>query len=252
MQKKKRGLIFTSLLFAFAMALPVAAADKATVTYSGDGDNFDIENEAALTQAFDGMEPGETREAVVTLVNNSSKEMNFYFSGQVLDNIAENSNGGDGDQEAIYTVELNRSGETIFSGLVGSKNNTEIQNQQLADNLGMDFLKENTLIATLAKGESSEFSIAITLDGDSVGNAYQYTEGSFQFRFAVGDTAAGPQTVVERKTIVNRVTKTAASTIRSIKTGDTATILPLAAIAAAALILIIVLVIMKRKKSREE
>lgn len=141
MRKRKSGLLLMILLFAFTV-LPAAAADKAIVTYSGDGDNFDIENETALTQAFDGMEPGETREAAVTLINNSDKKMNFYFSGQVLDNIAENSNGGDGDQQAIYTVALNRSGQIIFEGLVGSKNNTEIQNQDLADNLGMDFRKK--------------------------------------------------------------------------------------------------------------
>lgn len=252
MQKRKKGLLLMILLFAFAMVLPAAAADKATVTYSGDGDNFDIENETALTQAFDGMEPGETREAAVTLINNSDKKMNFYFSGQVLDNIAENSNGGDGDQEAIYTVELNRSGETIFQGLVGSKNNTEIQNQDLADNLGMDFLKENTLIATLESQESTEFSVTIQLDGDSVGNAYQYTEGSFEFRFSVGDAAKGAETIVNRETVVNKITKTAANTIKSIKTGDKAAIVPLALIAAAALILIIVIVIMKRRKNRED
>lgn len=251
MQKRKSGLLLMILLFAFTV-LPAAAADKAIVTYSGDGDNFDIENETALTQAFDGMEPGEIREAAVTLINNSDKKMNFYFSGQVLDNIAENSNGGDGDQQAIYTVALNRSGETIFEGLVGSKNNTEIQNQDLADNLGMDFLKENTLIATLERGESTEFSVAIQLDGDSVGNAYQYTEGSFEFRFAVGDAAKGAETVVNKQTVVNRVTKTAANTIQSIKTGDAAAIVPFVLIAAAALILIIIIVIMKRKKDRED
>lgn len=251
MQKRKNGILLMILLFAFTV-LPAAAADKATVTYSGDGDNFDIENETALTQAFNGMEPGETREAAVTLINNSDKKMNFYFSGQVLDNIAENSSGGDGDQEAIYTVELNRSGESIFEGLVGSKNNTEIQNQDLADNLGMDFLKGNTLIATLESGESTEFSVIIQLDGDSVGNAYQYTEGSFEFRFAVGDAAKGAETIVNKETVVNKVTKAAANTIQSIKTGDKATIIPLAFIAAAALILIIIIVIMKRKKNREE
>lgn len=251
MQKRKSGLLLMILLFAFTV-LPAAAADKAIVTYSGDGDNFDIENETALTQAFDGMEPGETREAAVTLINNSDKKMNFYFSGQVLDNIAENSNGGDGDQQAIYTVALNRSGQIIFEGLVGSKNNTEIQNQDLADNLGMDFLKENTLIATLESGESTEFSVAIQLDGDSVGNAYQYTEGSFEFRFAVGDAAKGAETVVDKQTVVNRVTKTAADTIQSIKTGDAAAIVPFVLIAAAALILIIIIVIMKRKKDRED
>lgn len=252
MQKRKRGFILISLLFAFAMALPAAAADKAAVTYSGDGDNFDLSNEAALTGAFDDMEPGETREAAVTLRNESDKKMNFYFSGQVLDNFAENGAAGeDGDQQAIYTIALNRSGETVFEGIVGSKNNTEIQNQQLADSLGMDFLKENTLIAALDSGESTEFSIVIKLDGDSVGNAYQYTEGSFEFRFAVGDAAKGPQTITEKKTIINRVTDKAANTIKSIKTGDKATIIPMAVIAAAALILIIVILI-KKRKSREE
>lgn len=108
------------------------------------------------------------------------------------------------------------------------------------------------MIATLESGESTEFSVAIQLDGDSVGNAYQYTEGSFEFRFAVGDAAKGAETVVNKQTVVNRVTKTAANTIQSIKTGDAAAIVPFVLIAAAALILIIIIVIMKRKKDRED
>lgn len=159
----------TLLIFGQCVA---AYADSTVITLD--------QNATAFTKIdkdldFRDMEPGEERTAEITLLNNSDDDMNFYISGEITYNIAD---AGDSDKNAIYELELNKNSETtpFFSGMIGSKQNKKLTNS----NLGLEYLKDDTLIAALKKGESTTVTIKLLLDGDSTENEYMNKAGQIR------------------------------------------------------------------------
>ena len=206
---------------------------------------------------FTGMMPGEARTIHVTLTNNDSDEMSFYMSGEIPEgeNIADEGS----TRTAIYYLTVELEDETIFDGEIGSEENAALGGKS---SIGLEYWKNDTLLATLGRGESTDVAITVTLDGDSVSNDYQGAEGAIELSFGVSVpvvTDPGTKTVVkntvkevkgETKTIIQRVTETVTG---AVKTGDTTQIALYAGMAAAAVLVVGVLIAaaVKRKKREE-
>ncbi|MEF9946175.1 MAG: LPXTG cell wall anchor domain-containing protein [Lachnospiraceae bacterium] len=238
MKKKLLTAVLTTFLV-LSSAMSAVAADSKVVTFKGEAEKFVVGVEGNAQKGFTDMEPGESRELKLTLANEDSQEMKFYMSAEILDNIAEKA-----DQNAVYNFDISKNGAVFFSTIIGgnSKNNISVGKEYLDGN-------NNILLDTLAKGEKDQISIALTLDGDSAGNAYMSQSGSVQLVF----TASTPEN--ETKTIRNTVTKylggATTNVVKTIKTGDTFSI-GLLVVFGISLVAVIILLIARRKKTKEE
>lgn len=146
----------------------VAAAD--VITYQGDANKFIMLEGAAPD--FENLFPGETRTVTFELVNDSSGQMRFFLSSEILDNIADK---GDGD--AVYTFTIADGTTPFFETIVG---NDEVT-------IGSEFLTNdnNILIGTLNAGASKTINVSLSIDGDSTNNEYQGQTGVVNFIFSV-------------------------------------------------------------------
>ena len=146
----------------------VAAAD--VITYQGDANKFVMLSGSAPD--FENIFPGESRTVSFELVNNSSGQMRFYLSSEILDNIADK---GDGD--SVYTFTIADGTTPFFETIVG--------NDQVT--IGSEFLTNdnNILIGTLSAGASKTINVYLSLDGDSTNNEYQGQTGVVNFIFSV-------------------------------------------------------------------
>ena len=137
--------------------------------------------------SFINMEPGETREGMVRLFNNSDKIMNFYINSTLLDNIAEEGAG-----TGVYNIKIYKQGEgdndysLLYDGMIGSGNN--------------DILVSDQLLATLSGGESAGIKIIVTLDGESMDNSYMNKQGKIRLNVSAVQSGEPSTTVKTVKT----------------------------------------------------
>lgn len=243
MKLKKIVLTALTALLTLGQTLPALAADT-VITLDGSARDFvKVESD----QDFQNMEPGEIRTAEITLSNSSDSEMSFYISGEIVSNLAD---VGDEDQNAIYDLQLFKGGESspFFDGTIGSAKNKELEQSET----GLNYLKDDTLLATLKKGESTRVTIQIQLDGDSTNNAYENKAGVIKLNISASiPTVNDPGTVIktEKKTITKQ---NIIQRLITVKTGDGTPIGLIAVIGGAAVILIIVLLVIKRIRSKKE
>lgn len=244
MKIKKILAAFLGTALFLGQGISAFAADSTVISFEGEAEEF-ITAEGA---DFSGMMPGETRTVDIVLSNNAQDEMSFYMSGEIPEgeNLAEMGS----TQTAIYYLTILRDGEEIFYGEVGSAQNAQSGGKS---SIGLDYLAEDTLLATLKKGETSSVQLALTLDGDSMNDDYQEQAGNIRLSFGVSypvvndpgtvtKTVTRTETVKEAdKTIIQKLTDT-------VKTGDNTLIAVYAAAAAIAAVVIIAAAALKRRK----
>ena len=171
--------------------------------------------------------PGDTALIELSLVNNASKDTNWYMSNEIIQSLEDGSQANGG----AYTYILNYNHPD-------GRTTTEIYNSDTVggdDEDGLhgatDSLEEYFYIDRIAPGEKGVIELQVTLDGETQGNDYQNTLAKLQMNFAAE--------VVEGDTTVTRP----GSNSKIIKTGDSSNMvlyLSLAAFAAGLVILIIV------------
>lgn len=226
------------------MAAIMIAVQGITV-YAADGTVISLDKSAsAFTKVekdldFQDMEPGEERTAVISLVNNSNADMSFYISGDMVYNIAD---AGNADKNAIYQLDMIKTGDAtpFFTGLIGSSENKRLK----SSSTGLNYLQDNTLLATLAKGDSTQVSIKLSLDGDSADNEYMNKAG--KIRINVNASQATPSVFADED-IVNPIIQ-----YITVQTGDNAHIMVYLVVALSALIIVAICVAMTWKTKREK
>lgn len=173
-----------------------------SVSFQGDAKAF-VTNVSG--DEFTGMVPGEERTLTLSLNNEHSSAIKFYMSAEILDNIAES-----GDKMAVYDFTIAKNGQVFFTTVIGGEEKYNIST-------GKDYLTTDNhiLLDSLAKGENTELSISLKLDGSSAGNTYQSQQGDFQLKFSVekAPMAVNQETTDEQKQYKNTI-------IQRIKTGD--------------------------------
>ena len=100
-------------------------------------------------------------------------------------------------------------------------------------------MSDDTLLATLQKGETTTINMTLEVNGDSMDNTYQNREGLIQFRFSV-EELDDTTTIVE---IIKNV-------YQGIRTGDATVMTPLIGLIGGSGIIIMFL--LKRKKDKED
>lgn len=174
--------------------------DKATViTLDNSATGFSVVEKDI---DFCDMQPGETREGIVELFNNSDEKTDFYINSEIIKNIADEGLGTgiynikiykgitkDNDKEAGQQREYS----VLYDGMIGNTDKASYNNILVSDQL----------LTSLSPGESADIRILVSLDGKTVDNSYMNKQG--KIRLNISATQSGEAGIIES----------------SVKTGDT-------------------------------
>ena len=159
----------------------------------------------------------------IVLKNDDHRELRFYLSADVLDSLDTDTSG-----LSVYNITITNEGEEFYNGTL----------DDLAA-LSSGRMSEDTLLASLQKGETTTVTMTLEVNGDSMDNTYQNREGLIKFNFSV-EELDDQSTIVE---VVRNV-------YESIKTGDATVIAPLLGLVAVSGFAVIFL--LKKKKHKED
>lgn len=232
-EKRLFGVLLASLLSLTSVVTVFAGARDAVISYEGEAQKFITEEEESLSQGLANMDPGEERTQILTLTNNDYHEMRFYISGEVASNIAE-----EGDKQAVYEIKLEKYDKEFFRGIVGSRDNPHHKDSSL----GLNYLEDNTLLATLKKGESVKLAITFALDGDSTDDTYQDKQGKISLKINAEKKG-------EENTTGGEKTDGGKTLVKAIRTGDETEVILFISGGIASLVAIAYII---KKKCREE
>lgn len=239
-----KSKLLSILTMCMVMMLSVSQVNALSplIEFDGDAQNyFEFNtNPQELTDKFIGMMPGESRDETFTLMNHDQREMKFYLNTQVLKDLGEDAQA----IGAVYEISFLRDGEEFYKGTIGGENGS------LVDLSGQS-MGENMLMASLAKNESTQITMRIGIDGDSMGNSYQNAEGELQFRFSVqyDDPVPVTPTIVEK--VVVKPGKEIIRYVKGVVTGDETNLLPLMLGVGVSAVIIVILVKTRKKKEEE-
>lgn len=232
---KIKKLFLCSALLAMMMGTTsIHGADgDMGLTFEGDSEKFITYEQ---NSAYENMAPGEERVQKITLSNDDYRELKFYVRSEYTNPLGE----GVANNQIAYDIEFSNNGEIFYNGKIGGMTQSN-----------MDSLDQNYLLKTLKKGESTTVLMKIKVDGDSMDNTYQNTEGYLNLIFSVEHEDNTPVekvvTVIKKVPVINK--------IPGVQTGDTTVIGTILGMFVASLALIIVIIVMKirnRKGERNE
>lgn len=173
-KKKVMGFVAAGLM-TVVMSMNAFASGNLKLSLDASGE-FKYNTEASNGKVkfgdnFENIAPGETRTATMTL-ENQYQTADFYISTKTLDSFEEANAQG-----AVYEVKLVAGSRVIYDsalgGYVSTKGLEELD----------DILSGYVYVDTLDCGENIDVSFSITLDGESVDNAYMQKDATIDFDY---------------------------------------------------------------------
>lgn len=183
--------ILTTACMVMLMAVTGFAApytESGTVEFNGKELTEDFQ--PGLKKITDSIEPGDSAEITVTLINNGSDDTDWYMSSKIIDSFEQTSQASKG----AYSYLLTYGDEEIYkSRTVGGDGSVK----GLGD---VEMLEDSFYLGTLKAGETATVKLSIGLDGETLDNSYMDAEASLEMGFAVTDTAH-PKTIHRTVTV---------------------------------------------------
>lgn len=248
MKKRYSGLLLAACLL-LGCACPVHAVEqqgkdgwKAEFTGKAIESNFSSQS---LADEIFGLQPGDSVEIRVAVVNASGRSTDWYMSNEVLQSLEDSSpaNGGayqyvltyhgSGDPAVLYSSEQ-VGGETVSSAGQGL--------HEATDNLEQFFYLDR-----LAKGEQGQITLRVSLNEETQGNSYQNTLARLQLNFAVEGTGGGGG---RDKTVLTPGTASVIYSPGAVQTGDPGGMVFWSAAALLAGLALVIIGVVSQKKSR--
>ncbi|MEG0366042.1 MAG: hypothetical protein RR585_04350 [Coprobacillus sp.] len=190
---KKIYITMCSLAMAFLLVSPVSAKETTPIgiSFEGNAKQFVLFQGNTTDTAFEDMMPGEQRTQTFIVRNDSYEKMKFYVKA----NQTEMLNTDSSSKRIVYDIDFKNNEETFFSGRIGT-----VQDK------GKENLKENYLLKTLAKGESTTIDMSIKIDGTSMDNSYQGNIGDLGLVFSVEvDTGNPVVEIIKKIPVINKI-----------------------------------------------
>jgi hypothetical protein len=178
--KRKAWLLAAAVCLTLNYGMTAMAADPAdlTVSYTA-GEEMSYGDSKGLTDAFNGMAPGETRTATIKLENDSDHAADFLISQETIKALEDDSKASGGAYEYDLTYKDQNGKEvSLMTDIAGGADS--------GDNKGLkeiDELKDYTMISRIEKGKSTDVYLKLKLDGEGTDNTYQATNGVMNFNF---------------------------------------------------------------------
>lgn len=226
MKKFIQYSILACMIFLSSAITGLAQESSIAITFDGDAQKFiDWEQES---NTFVDMMPDEQRVQKIHLSNDAHQEMRFYMSSKIQEALGEQTANG----KLVYEVTMQKDDETFFTGKIGGVNDQ-----------GKEYIGENFLLATLKQGESCDISLIMRLDGNSMDDTYQNSEGSLDFRFSVEYDDENPITnLIQSTPVINQ--------IPGVNTGDFTNVYLLFVAMCASVGMLLVIVVRKKKSHK--
>lgn len=257
----KKKILSLALTFAMLSAVPMSVSaetlsggDDWSVSFSGSGmeSNF---TSADLDEVIYDMQPGDTATFQVALINEHSKEADWYMSNDIVISMEDSMEASGGAYEYLLTY-TDADGEetTIYSSeTVGGEDTTGGAGlHKVSDALGEWFY-----LSRLAGGASGTANLEVKLDGETIGNDYQNKLAELAMQFAA-EEAAEDEIVTNRVpgkdiTIHKEVTVGKdAETVKIAKTGDDVNVMLYVSVTALAAGMVILILVLRRVHGGQE
>lgn len=247
MKKLLKSLLAASAL-ALTMTLMAAPAFAETltsptawnVTFTSDAKmetNFQAND---ISQMMNDVQPGDTAEIVINLKNDYKDSTNWYMTNRILNSLedtVESAKGGAYTYELSYVSPSNET-TTLFSSDTVGGDTAAGGKQGLKEVTGA--MDDYFLLGTLNKGQSAKVELAVSLDGETQGNAYQQSLADLSMDFAVEIGPTGAQ-------------RNITSTASLLQTGDQfMNNLPIYLGLAGLGIIVLIIAIVGRRKSKKD
>jgi len=186
----KRKFAAFLLILCLMLALPMAASAE---TLNGASDwvvtfttaNRIVSNfgETAIDDTLRNLQPGDTANFKITVLNSSGKTIDWYMQNSVIKSLEDSSAASGGAYSYIltYTTSAGTGRELYNSNTVGGEDSpagaglNEINRTELKDWI---FLEQ------MATGRSGVVNLQVSLEGESQGNNYQDTMADLRMKFA--------------------------------------------------------------------
>lgn len=258
---KKKTLMFglvMMLTMGFTTGAAAAEADK-TVVLTEQNEIEYADDKADISNAFQGMAPGDTKTVTICVQNDNSHTASFFISQETLNYLEEKENASGG----AYTYDLkvgtanDDSAVSLLDTVAGGYDSSlSADNQGLN---GITELEDYQYFAELGTGEYTNVYLTLTIDGEGVDSTdsvnYENAEGELEFNFRAYYKDREPvivtETVTEQEpdTVITKVIDQVVKVAGEVKTGDS---ILMAVVFGGVLIAGILLVIIALKKRKAE
>lgn len=201
--KKKVLVVMSAALMLISVPL-TAQAETYTgksgwkVDFDGKSMNTNFKNNE-INDALYKLQPGDTVNITVNLVNSHDTETDWYMTNEVLQSLEDSQSVANGGAYTYKLTYVNPEGieQLIYnSDSIGGEGSTAGgEGLHQATNTLEDFF----YLDYLEPGESGQVKLSVSLDGETQGNSYQDTLAKLQMNFAVE-----PLVVPEGSTVAER------------------------------------------------
>ena len=182
MMKRVISVVFLLVLM---MLLPVTVLADASVTYEGGAEAFVTVPEGDLFESFKGVMPGDTVKQTVTVKNDLSGNYNVKIYLRAIAHDESNplsTETAKTETAASMTDFLSKLSMTVCQG-------DQVLFEATADQLGG--LKENVLLGTFSRGQSTELTVQLTVPVE-LGNEYTSRVGEVDWVSTAEEIAVDP------------------------------------------------------------
>lgn len=139
-----------------------------------------------LEQLFKSIQPGDSADAYVKVLNSSSYETLWYMHNEAIQSLEDSRNSAFGGYYSYKLTYTNPAGQVIE--LYNSDKVGEGELSTAGLNLISESLKDYFYLDTLQPGQEGEVCLHMQLEGETQGNGYQNTIASLEAQFAVEPT----------------------------------------------------------------
>lgn len=197
MKKQIFSFLFV-VVFIICLVPSAFAVEDGYVTFTSkakmEEKNFDV------YQAFDGLEPGDTRSYHIHLTNSYPKTTRWYMSNSVIKTLEENGIEGGSYQYFLTYTSPSGTITTLFPKT--DETNEMIGNNVDGGRVGLNEATEDLekffLLDTLNTNEKGLVTLTVYLEGETQDNSYQNTVARIKMNFAaeiVGGTGSNATAV---------------------------------------------------------
>lgn len=274
MKKKYGCLVLAACLFACSVLTAHAVEQqgksgwKAEFTGKAVESNF---SSRSMAEEISGLQPGDSVELNIAVVNASDRGADWYMSNEVLQSLEDKSPAKGGAYRYELTYKGSGNPMVIYSSnQVGGESSTKGLHE------AANSLEKFFYLDYLDKGEKGNITLRVSLDEETQGNDYQNTLARLQLNFAVegradgsgggggsggsngnnGSGSNGNSSVNNGSSSGGGSLRTpgpaAVYTVRAVRTGDTGDIVLWSVIAMVSGLALAVVALICQKKSREE
>lgn len=195
--RKLLATLAMTLIASLALALPAFAETinsnaSWTVAYTSDSKMVSNFNSNDIADEVGGLQAGDTINLAVSLKNDNAQATYWYMTNRILSSLEDSANSAAGGAYTYRLVYIDPAGQSqvLFASDTVGGDESPANREGLRE--ATSALEDYFLLGTLDPGQGAKVTLAVTLDGETQGNAYQDTLAELALDFAVEPVTGDP------------------------------------------------------------